>query len=486
MKSRNNIIAKKKSFIFIILLSIVLLFSTAALCNSCQTNIDDESVKSSESAVAAQTNMVTDTLSPEEQKQAEADKAMALAGETTATGEGGTGITETTSALSSSTESAENPDATNPAMSSPTIRLAVYAGPVFSSADGIYYYRVEATVTGDAPVTVSFSRDDSHGAWGVRKVQVNLSPGQVYTLTASASNSTGSAAASVTLTAPGGTSGSSTSSGTNSAPTAGEINFSSSTIITNVTYNASVSASDADGDALSYNWSATSGSITNSNVNPVQYKTPGTPGNVTISVVISDSHGATITKTKTIAVSYPTAGIDSPEAGIVTPVTINVPVINSEGGYVEYNNYINYGGCLYAGDSNTDRPCKGFISFDITGLSGATINSAYMTFNIKSVYGSGGLGSLCVGTHNWGTNPIYNSLYDDGYATGLGYYETPSFTISNVLLKNALQGNILYHMPRFQVVIAFTGGGSDVNGAWDGWEYRQSDITLTVNYTPGT
>ena len=74
----------------------------------------------------------------------------------------------------------------------PTIRLAIYEGPVYSEFDDICYYRVEAIVTGDPEPTVSFSKDDSGGVWGPLKVQINLkrnSPS--YTLTAIAKNSVG-------------------------------------------------------------------------------------------------------------------------------------------------------------------------------------------------------------------------------------------------------------------------------------------------------
>ncbi len=78
----------------------------------------------------------------------------------------------------------------------PTISLAVYEGPTLDGS--ICYYRIQATVTGSP--TVSFSKDDSSGAWGSKKVQININnPGDTYTLTATASNSEGSATDSIVL-----------------------------------------------------------------------------------------------------------------------------------------------------------------------------------------------------------------------------------------------------------------------------------------------
>jgi len=89
-----------------------------------------------------------------------------------------------------------NTDADDIDKEAPTISLAVYAGPTLDGS--ICYYRVEATVTGSP--SVSFSKDDSGGAWGSKKVQINLNdPTDTYTLTATATNSEGSATDSIAL-----------------------------------------------------------------------------------------------------------------------------------------------------------------------------------------------------------------------------------------------------------------------------------------------
>jgi hypothetical protein len=80
----------------------------------------------------------------------------------------------------------------------PTINLEIYEGPTLEGS--ICYSRVRATVTGSPNPTISFSKDDSGGFWLPKKVQVNLNnPGDTYTLTATATNSEGSATDSITL-----------------------------------------------------------------------------------------------------------------------------------------------------------------------------------------------------------------------------------------------------------------------------------------------
>ena len=80
----------------------------------------------------------------------------------------------------------------------PTITLEIYDGP--TPANGIYYYRIKAVVTGNPAPEVEFSKDDSNGAWGPQKAQVNLyNLGEAYTLTATAANSKGSDTDSIEL-----------------------------------------------------------------------------------------------------------------------------------------------------------------------------------------------------------------------------------------------------------------------------------------------
>ncbi|MHB8278563.1 MAG: hypothetical protein ACYDIA_13035 [Candidatus Humimicrobiaceae bacterium] len=73
----------------------------------------------------------------------------------------------------------------------PTINLEIFEGPIYSAGDDICYYRVKATVTGNPAPDVYFSKDDSSGAWGKNKAQVNLKNGERYDLVVTAVNSVG-------------------------------------------------------------------------------------------------------------------------------------------------------------------------------------------------------------------------------------------------------------------------------------------------------
>jgi hypothetical protein len=81
----------------------------------------------------------------------------------------------------------------------PTIKLEIFEGPT-SVGDGICYYRIRAMVAGNPTPMVSFSKDDSGGAWGSLKAQINLTKNvSKYTLTAIAKNSSGLASDAITL-----------------------------------------------------------------------------------------------------------------------------------------------------------------------------------------------------------------------------------------------------------------------------------------------
>jgi len=82
----------------------------------------------------------------------------------------------------------------------PAIELEIYEGPIYSQSDNVCFYRVKANVTGNPTPEVKFSKDDSNGAWGEFKTQVNLyNPADTYNLIATATNSEGTATSAITL-----------------------------------------------------------------------------------------------------------------------------------------------------------------------------------------------------------------------------------------------------------------------------------------------
>ena len=82
----------------------------------------------------------------------------------------------------------------------PTISLEISEGPTYSGDDDVCWWRVEATVSGSPTPAITWSADYSNGSFGNTIAQVNLTrDNPEYTLTATATNSEGSATDDVDL-----------------------------------------------------------------------------------------------------------------------------------------------------------------------------------------------------------------------------------------------------------------------------------------------
>jgi len=442
-KSKGMVIEMKKSKFYLLfaLLTVMLLFSVSALCNMCGT-----------------TPATTDTAA-----------GGTNTGKTDVEKDGGTTTSATTDKTEETTDKTDKTSATQDTSDyeAPTIKLEIYEGPTYSAGDDICYYRIKATVTGKPAPTVKFSKDDSNGNQGTKKAQVNIHRGETYILKATAKNSEGEDSDSMTLTW-----------GCNSNPVISDITLSSATFVINKTYDITASASDPDGDSLTYKWTVSSGAINNGTANPMKWTTPGTAGDCTITVLVTDGKGGEATKSKTISVGLP------------VPVNMTVSKVASEGGYIAYGGVpINAGGCLFAGDAPNNNWVVGYISFDISSLAHATIQNASLGFNRKNPYGDWSFfSSFCVYDTYWGTVPISTSTYSlPGEAIEyINSATSGNFVVNNPTLRTKLQAAIDAGHPRFQIGISPQGASTDSNGDWDGIEWDQSGVVLNITYLPGS
>jgi hypothetical protein len=431
---------KNRLFIFFSALTVIFLFGTAALFDQCSilTGSEDEDKAEEEEA------------EEEEITKEEAEEETEETVEETEEKEG---------KEESEEEAAEEEEKT-----APTIALVIYQDA--TAADGICFYRVQANVTGNPTPEVKWNRDDSGGVWGERKAQVNLSdPSETFTLEATATNSEGSDKASVDLS----WGCSKTTKNGNNNPVITDITFSNPSIVPDVKYDVTAIASDPDGDTITYQWSVTGGSIDDNSTNPMIWTTPNTVGSYSITVQVDDGNGGTATRTETVDVMYQQ-----------TEMFTELPIDTNESGY-SYSQYGGYKGTRYqVGDDENNSTYMSYISFDISEISGMTINSAHLWFYSHDQKGDLSLFKpLCMLSARWTSRPDFD-------ATGevIGSFNYHNFACTSPELKTELQQTIEDGWDRFQVIIIFTGMATDNNNDLDMWYYRDSDISFEVRFTP--
>ena len=437
---------KNKLFPFISILILLILFGTAATCNMCGFNLSTETTAS----ITGDAEIIETSV---EATEAEETATEATEEDT---------VKETTK--EETTEISKSSSTDSQAIA-PTIKLQIYEGPTYSQADDVCYYRIEAIVTGSPTPSVTFSKDDSSGALGSKKVQVNLTKSSPnYTLTAKAKNSAGEATATLNLTWGCGPS--------NNPPKIDTISLiSTGDIVTNTLYEVTAYAKDPDGDSLTYEWFTNGGALKNVESNPVKWGTPGTPGTYNIGVKVSDGKGGEDAKSMNIEVKQQTS------------TNLNLNHVTEEEGYVTTWPSSSTGN-IAAGDHTDNASYRGFMSFDIATLAGATIQDAKLTLNYASIFGDlSNFGELWIEAVDHGADPL---VFQDYYLTGIAIQSFPASGIGNITctspnLKTQLQNAVNEGKTRFQLRIHFS-VPTDNDNVKDSWWYKAEGITLNTTF----
>jgi hypothetical protein len=152
---------RNKLYIILSTITILALFITAATCSFC--GIQPGAASSNETKIGVKED-ITETISENTNKETSQD----------------------TDAARSDQEDSDK--------ETPAISLEISEGPFYSAADDVCYWRVKANVTGSPTPKITWSTDYSNGTLGKDIAQVNLTRDNPnYTLTATATNSEGTA-----------------------------------------------------------------------------------------------------------------------------------------------------------------------------------------------------------------------------------------------------------------------------------------------------
>ena len=454
---------KNRLFILVSTLTLIILLATAATCNMCGVKLSSETKATTSSAIDNK-----ETLG-------EASNTEETVEETTAQETAQTSDTTKTSSSETTKSSSTNTQAT-----APTIKLSIYEGPTYSQADNVCYYRIEAIVTGSPTPTVTFSKDDSNGAFGSKKVQINLTKScPNYTLTAKAKNSAGEATSTLNLTWG--------CSSLNNPPKIDTISIiSNGQIVTSTTYDVTATAADPDGDSLSYEWTVNAGTVKGLQSNPLKWTTPNKAGTYQISLKVSDGKGGEDTKTMNIDVKLNITDISKAEIDLGLNVNENLQHVTAEEGYMTNTNTLCTDSYNYiAGDTTVNESYRGFMSFDITNLKGAIIQNATLNFILAEVSGDlSNLGEFIIETVDHGSDFLVLQDYNlaGNNIQSISSVGNGIITCNNSNLKTQLQNAITAGKTRFQLRIRFS-IPTDGDSQLDYIKYQAQNVIFNVIYS---
>jgi len=449
---RNTIFKKQSIYLFMALLIAIFFTGTAALCNMCSfaKSQDDDTEKIDVDQNGNNNATTSQTVQENNDGQAESQNGM------------------------------------------PVIKLKVFEGPTYAEANDVCFYRIRATVTGNPAPDISWSKDDSNNSFGDLVAQVNLTRDNPnYTLIATAKNSAGKDTESIDLSwGCGGevnddddsSQGNDTQGNDN--PVIQSINLSENTVISSEVYAITATASDPDGDNLTYKWSTDDGSFADNNSNPVMWTAPEcNECTATITCTVEDGKGGSDTEEISIAVNF-----EAPD-----PVFFAEPPLSSESGTVVENTVALQAGYIRVGDTAADQyylegnqAFRGFASFDISSLAGKGLEilNAKLEFFAPEISGDlSNFGYLHLQKVNWGAEQI---LLGDFNLAGtplasFGSIGNGMLTCSSNELKTELQKAINNSSNRFQVRLHFA-QLSDGDSKYDYLSFSPYAFVLTATF----
>ena len=247
----------------------------------------------------------------------------------------------------------------------------------------------------------------------------------------------------------------------------------------------SVQASDSDGDALQYISYDSLGTdfevnVIDNNNAEIFWAVPVIVGPYRLVIEVLDDKGGK--DSYAVDMTFYDSSEDLPAEGVNE---VSPELVYDETGMIEANGSRAITGYVYAGDMHdSDEYFNGYISFDISDLTGIEVVSVTLTMNLDSEHGNRSyLGNLRIGTIDYGTGALSASDADIPAELLVSLpNSTTHISYSSDELADELQKNINSGKDRFQLKLYWSHPGSNLDDASDGLIYAQDDIHLAVQY----
>jgi len=148
-----------------------------------------------------------------------------------------------------------------------------------------------------------------------------------------------------------------------------------------------------------------------------------------------------------------------------SPQLIEVYFSQVFGGWIAKDTAIGIAGAALIGDHIFNVPIKGFLSFDISPISGKEIIDTQIEFDSYGEFGNpmAFLDFVSIEKVNWGEDPPGPDHYDL-HGISLGYYGYPTFTCTGETLENELQKAANSGDSIFQISLENMGFATDYDG----------------------
>ncbi len=257
--------------------------------------------------------------------------------------------------------------------------------------------------------------------------------------------------------------------GANQSPIISDLSASPSGVLYGQTAMLTCIANDPDGDVLSYNWSASAGSISGVG-NKVTWIAPSKSGSFNITVLVSDGKGGQTQGNVMVTVAAAT------NVTTLTPIAAETGTVASNGDRDTSR--------TRAGDDDKNIGYYAFWSFDTFGLAGKDIQNATLKLTTRTVVGDPfsrppNLGGLRFWKVTYG-DKLPNPRYSGSNLINVPIQTKPPTSLDVTQeIENIAAGAI----NRFQVEALFPDLATNGDGVAQFIEW--SDAVLEVTYSEG-